>query len=150
MEVLSLVGSLVVISTTPKYRAPHRWQPKRHLSRQTRWRYRSGSTSRDHLPHRRSGPVRYHPARSKSYRGHYNSPNGSAYRQSTGCSSWGSNLQGLCHIGNGTIVKHFAGHLFDGSGQVHFLLCAITDHDHFVQRLRIFTKPLSALSLLSV
>ena len=47
-------------------------------------------------------------------------------------------LQGLCHVGNGTIVKHFAGHLFDGSGQVHFLLCAITDHDHFVQRLCIF------------
>ena len=47
-------------------------------------------------------------------------------------------LQGLCHIGDGTIVKHFAGHLFDGSSQVHFLLRTVTDHDHLVQRLRIF------------
>ena len=47
-------------------------------------------------------------------------------------------LQGLCHVGNGTIVKHFAGHLFDSSGQVHFLLRAVTDHDHFVQLLHIF------------
>ena len=47
-------------------------------------------------------------------------------------------LQGLCHVGNGTIVKHFAGHLFDSSGKIHFLLRAVTDHDHFVQLLHIF------------